>query len=127
MTSPPAAKNGRKNGSPNKQMNQNNPYSIRHQLQFAEGILKSLKREIQASQKSLFPVPGYHEQENIFIKILDLKSSNRNSHRINVRATDRILRCKNCFYAPFEQTDQVFITNFGSYKHFKDQGKTNIS
>lgn len=49
-----------------------------------------------------------------------MKSTQKNSHRINIRTNERIVRCKNCFYAPFEQTDQVFITNYGSYKQFKD-------
>ena len=90
----------------------------------AQTILKSLKREIAAAQKSNFPYPGYHDAENMWIKILDMKSSNKSGQRLNTKVNERIVRCKNCFYAPFEQTDQVFITNYGSYKQFKDSCKT---
>jgi hypothetical protein len=51
----------------------------------------------------------------MWVKILDMKSPHKNGQRMNIRVPERDVRCKNCFYAPFEQTDQVFITNFGSY------------
>lgn len=75
----------------------------------------------------MYSFPGYHDAENIWQKILDMKSPHKNSHKFNIRVNERIVRCKNCFYSPFEQTDQVFITNYGSYKEFKDQSKTHIA
>lgn len=71
----------------------------------ATSIQKSLKREIAASQKSVFSYPGYHDAENMWVKILDMKSPHKNGQRQNIRVNERAVRCKNCFYAPFEQTD----------------------
>lgn len=74
----------------------------------------------------MYPLPGYHDAENIWVKILDMKSPHKSGQRQNIKVAERVVRCKNCFYAPFEQTDQVFITNYGSYKLFKDSCKTNF-
>ena len=60
---------------------------------------------------------GYSDSENLWQKIMDIKLSHQksgmmNKNRMNMKLNDRVVRCKNCFFAPFEQTDQVFITNY---------------
>jgi hypothetical protein len=75
----------------------------------------------------VFDLEGYSPTENIWQKIMDIKhahkSNNSNKNRMNMKRTERLVRAKNCFYAPFEQTDQVFITNYHSYTCFKNDQK----
>ena len=98
-------------------------------ITMTQNLQAQLKGEIKASQRSVFPVTGYSNDENLWQKIMDIKLSHQksgitNKNRMNIKVNDRNVRCKNCFFAPFEQTDQVFITNYQSYKTYKNQQKS---
>lgn len=81
--------------------------NVAQQIHLAENLQKQLHKKMNHISKSEFPVLGYSNDENIWQKIMEIrsdKSKNRPS-RQNIKVNERIVRCKNCFYAPFEQTD----------------------
>ena len=98
-TAPSNAKNCKSPGKSSVSMN------AQAQIDVALKLKKKLQKEIQHNQKSIFEVPGYSNHENIWQKIMDIRTDNKigkRSSRMNTKVNERIVRCKNCFYSPFE-------------------------
>ena len=47
--------------------------------------------------------------------------------RYNIKATERVLRTNCCLYTPFEHTKKLFLSDYQSYKQFREQSKNSVA
>ena len=80
--------------------------------------LLKLQKQQEQQKNSIFELPGYQDDDNLWQKIMDIDvSSGKPKTKQNIKVNSRTLRSKNCLYvSPFD--NQIFLADCESYKHF---------
>ena len=78
--------------------------------------LMKLQEQQLKEKSSIFELPGYQDDENLWQKIMDIDvTSGKPKTKQNIKVTSRSLRSTNCLYlSPFD--NQIFLANSESYK-----------